>query len=81
VKTAKALAIVNLIAATLWVLAIYPTLVWWKQSVLWVALMSLWANFASHIAAWIAARAEMSTDQVERIACRVVELLQEKQAA
>jgi hypothetical protein len=27
-----------------WILAIVPTLIWWKDSVLWVALMSLYAN-------------------------------------
>jgi hypothetical protein len=28
-----------------WVLMIIPTLVWWKESVLWVAMMSLYANW------------------------------------
>jgi hypothetical protein len=40
-----------------WLLAIIPTLVWWKNSVLWVALMSLWANIASHWSAHVGAKA------------------------
>lgn len=28
-----------------WVLMIVPTLLWWKDSVLWVACMSLYANW------------------------------------
>lgn len=32
----------------LWALLAVPTLLWWRESVLWVALMSLWANIASH---------------------------------
>lgn len=68
---------VNLALAVFWVVAIWPTLALWKDSVLWVALMSLWANIASHIAAWLAARAEGSSDEVEAIARRVYELLTE----
>lgn len=41
-----------------WGALITPTLLWWRESVLWVALMSLWANVASHFAAWQAAAAE-----------------------
>lgn len=46
------------IMATMWVLLIIPTLLWWKDSVLWVALMSLWANIASHWSGAQAAGAE-----------------------
>lgn len=42
----------------LWVLLAVPTLLWWRDSVAWVALMSLYANVAGHWAAWQAARAE-----------------------
>jgi hypothetical protein len=41
-----------------WVLAIVPTLLWWKESILWIALMSVWANVAGHWSAFDAARAE-----------------------
>lgn len=43
---------------TTWTALVLPTLLWWRDSVLWVALMSLWANIASHAAAAQAARAE-----------------------
>jgi hypothetical protein len=42
----------------LWALAIIPTLLWWKDSILWVALMSCWANMAAHFSAWQGSRAE-----------------------
>jgi hypothetical protein len=45
-------------ASIVWIVLIVPTLIWWKDSVLWVALMSLWANIASHWSGWQAARAE-----------------------
>lgn len=32
----------------MWAALVLPTLLWWRDSVLWVALMSLWANIASH---------------------------------
>jgi hypothetical protein len=45
-------------ATIVWVLLIIPTLIWWRESVFWIALMSIWANVASHFGAWQAARAE-----------------------
>lgn len=48
-------------ATVVWGLAIVPTLMWWHSSVLWVALMSVWANVASHFAAWQATRIEEQT--------------------
>lgn len=32
------------VALGFWVLAIFPTLFWWRDSVLWVSMMSLYAN-------------------------------------
>lgn len=34
-----------------WALLLIPTLVWWKDSILWVAGMSLYANFVGHASA------------------------------
>lgn len=45
-------------AAVVWALLAVPTLVWWRESILWVAFMSLYANFIGHWAAWQATRAE-----------------------
>lgn len=60
---AQRLARWNLALAVVWAVAVIPTLVWWKNSILWVAFMSLWANVASHLAAWIAARAEHASEE------------------
>lgn len=46
-----------------WLTAIVPTMLWWKDSILRVALMSCWANAAGHFAAWQGARAEETSDQ------------------
>lgn len=32
------------VALGFWLTAIVPTLIWWKDSILWVAIMSLYAN-------------------------------------
>jgi hypothetical protein len=42
----------------MWALLIPPSVIWWSQSVPWIVLMSVWANFASHFSAYQAARAE-----------------------
>jgi hypothetical protein len=41
-----------------WAGLLVPTLLWWKDSILWIALLSLWANWIGHASAWDAARAE-----------------------
>jgi hypothetical protein len=53
----------HLCLTIVWFLAIVPTLIWWKESVLWVALMSCWANAAGHFSAWQAARAEEASEE------------------
>ena len=35
-----------------------PTLIWWKESILWVAFMSLYANFVGEDSADEAAQAK-----------------------
>jgi hypothetical protein len=50
----------NWALAAVWTALLIPTLLWWRDSVLWVALMSLWANIASHAAAALAASAEQA---------------------
>lgn len=49
---------VHLVATVVWVLLVVPTLLWWRSSIWWIALMSIWSNVASHWAAFQAARAE-----------------------
>lgn len=44
--------------AAIWLSLAIPTALFWKESVLWVAFMSLYANFVGHMSAAKAARAE-----------------------
>lgn len=41
-----------------WALLVIPTLAWWRESILWVAFMSLYANVVGHWGAYQAARIE-----------------------
>lgn len=34
-----------------WVIMIIPTVLWWKESILWVAIMSLYANIEASASA------------------------------
>jgi uncharacterized membrane protein YdbT with pleckstrin-like domain len=45
-------------ATIVWLLLVVPSVLWWKQSLLWIILLSVWANVASHFGAWQGARAE-----------------------
>jgi hypothetical protein len=53
----------NLVCTVLWLVLILPTLLWWKNSILWVALMSIWANIVGHFSAYIAARSEQESQK------------------
>jgi hypothetical protein len=46
----------------IWALLAIPTVLIWKESILWVAFMSLYANFVGHFSGWDAARAEQKVD-------------------
>lgn len=48
----------HIILASVWVLLLIPTMLWWSKSVLWVIVISLYANFVGHWSAYQAARAE-----------------------
>jgi uncharacterized membrane protein YdbT with pleckstrin-like domain len=41
-----------------WLVLTVPSLLWWSESLLWIILLSVWANVASHFGAWQGARAE-----------------------
>lgn len=45
-------------ATVAWLVLTVPSILWWKDSILWVIILSVWANVASHFGAWQAARAE-----------------------
>jgi hypothetical protein len=47
----KALFWFNVTQCTAWGLLIAPTLLIWRNSIPWLAFMSVWANFAAAIAA------------------------------
>ena len=46
----------------LWVALAVPTLLWWHDSVLWVALMSLYANYKTAIGAHEGRQARRNTE-------------------
>ncbi len=64
--TPERIRTVNGWAVLVWLTLIVPTVLFWKESILWVALMSIWANVASHYTAWLAARTEVRAKNVER---------------
>jgi hypothetical protein len=61
--TPKQLSTFHLVTTVIWGLLVVPTVLWWGESVLWVALMSVWANFVGHWSAYQASRAEVKQDE------------------
>lgn len=46
-----------------WMLMTIPALIWWKESILYVVLISQWANVAAHWASFQGAHAEKRTKE------------------
>lgn len=48
----------HLTMMVVWGALAVPTVVFWKESILWVAFMSLYANFVGHYSAYEATKAQ-----------------------
>lgn len=46
-----------------WGLLLVPTLLWWQESVVWVVLMSWYANFSTELNNYRTARASEKIDR------------------
>ncbi|HDK6210564.1 TPA: hypothetical protein M2P25_001131 [Klebsiella quasipneumoniae] len=55
----------HLVAAVMWVGLAIPSLIWWKDSVLWVILISIYANMVGHLSGYSAARADQAAEENE----------------
>jgi hypothetical protein len=55
----------NLIMVGVWTLAMVPSVIWWRESVVWLVFMSWYANWVGHIAAWVAAKAEVAVEDTQ----------------
>jgi hypothetical protein len=60
---AGTLAKIHFAGMLVWGALVVPTIVFWKESILWVAFMSLYANFVGHFSGWDAARAEKQSTE------------------
>jgi hypothetical protein len=59
----RALRRLYAIETLFWGAAIVPTLLFWADSILWVGLMSCWANLSAAKAAWQSSRVEVKQDE------------------
>lgn len=50
------------IAMIVWILLIFPTVVWWRESILWIAFMSIYAVIFTHHAAYEGSKAKEKQD-------------------
>lgn len=60
---AEKLARFNLIFTFVWLALALPSLLFWKDSILWVIVISLWANIVGHFSAYLAAHSEAAQEK------------------
>jgi hypothetical protein len=53
----------NLAMTVLWSLLLIPTVIWWKDSLLWVLIMSAYANIVGHWSAYQGSRAGVEAER------------------
>jgi hypothetical protein len=64
-----------------WAILIAPSLLWWRESVPWLVLMSAWANVAGSAASLQAARADCNSptrEDLERLDHKISALMQRR---
>lgn len=57
-RQARALTRAHLALTLIWASLSIPTVLWWRESILWVAFISLYANMVGHWSAFQSARTE-----------------------
>jgi hypothetical protein len=55
-------------AAVIWALLMAPSVLFWKESITWIIVMSAYANFAGSVASWTAARGDRNSPSTEDLA-------------
>lgn len=53
----------NVVALGVIVILGVPTVLWWRDSVTWIVVMSWWALVSAHLAALMGAKAEEKADK------------------
>ncbi|XUA17644.1 hypothetical protein ACQVA2_13265 [Citrobacter sp. OP27] len=53
-------------AAIAWGVLAIPSVIWWKNSVLWVIIISIYANIVGHLSGYTAARADEAAEENEK---------------
>lgn len=48
----------HLVLACIWLVLLIPSLIWWKDSVMWVIVLSIYANWEASMSAWNAKKAQ-----------------------
>jgi hypothetical protein len=51
----------------LWILLIFPSVLLWRESIVWLVIMSAWANVAGSVASLQSARADCNSPTVEDV--------------
>lgn len=52
------------VAALIWVVLMPPSVLWWRDSVPYLVMLSVYANFAGSVASWTAAKGDRNSVDV-----------------
>lgn len=63
--TPKVIKKAHLYMSFIWVILAIPSVIWWKDSVLWVIIISIYANVVGHLSGYTAARADEAAETTE----------------
>jgi hypothetical protein len=59
----RALATFHFVMMCVWTALVIPTVVWWRNSIAWIAFMSIYAIWVGHFFGFDAARAAQRAEE------------------
>lgn len=72
---------IHVVLALVWVCLIVPTLLFWSNSILWILIISIYANIGAHFSAYEAAKNEGIDEETLCLMRDLITRLDSQQAA
>ena len=55
---------IHITLALVWICLAIPTVLFWSESILWILMISIYANVGAHISAWEGAKNDDKIDEI-----------------
>ncbi len=60
---ARQMRLFHLVMVGVWIILLIPSVLFWKDSLLWIIFLSIYANIVGHMSGYSASRAERKAEK------------------